>query len=73
MCLDLCDYQFKESSYSYGSTYLNSSVTTTQKHTIDSQKNKKKGSQTCYNTKENHQIRKGKTKEEKTLEEQIHS
>jgi len=42
MCLDLCDYQFKESRYSYESTYLNSRVTTNQKHSIDSQKTKRK-------------------------------
>ena len=40
MCLNLNDYQFKASRYSYGSTSTNSMATTNQKHTIDSQKPK---------------------------------
>ena len=74
MCLDLCDYQFKQSRYSYGSTYLNSRVTTNQKHSIDSQKTKRKElkhviiqKKTIESEKEN------KKKKKKTLEEQIHS
>ena len=34
MCLNLNDYQFKTSRYSYGSAYLNSMVTTNQKNTV---------------------------------------
>ena len=36
------DYQFKSSRYSYGSIYLNSRVTTNQKHITDSQKSKER-------------------------------
>lgn len=39
-CLNLNDYQFKASRYSHGSTYMNSIITTNQKHIIDSQKPK---------------------------------
>ena len=42
----------------------NSRVTTNQKHNRFT-KNKKKGTQACYNTKENNQIRKGKMKRRK--------
>ena len=38
MYLNLKDYQFKASRYSYGSTYLNYTVATNQKDTIDLQK-----------------------------------
>ena len=34
MCLNLNDYQFKVSRYSYGSTYMNSMAITNQKCTI---------------------------------------
>ena len=64
MCLNLYDYQSKAGSYSYGSTYLKTRVTTNQNHTIDSQKQKRK--EFKHNTKENHQITKGKAKR-KTL------
>jgi len=40
MCLNLNDYQFKASRYSYGLTSTNSMATTNQKHTIDLQKPK---------------------------------
>ena len=60
MCLNLYDYQSKAGSYSYGSTYLKTRVTTNQNHTIDSQKQKRK--EFKHNTKENHQITKGKAK-----------
>ena len=59
-CLNMNDYQFKASRYSYGSTYLNSTVTTNQKYTTDSQKPKRKKCK--YITKKNHQTIKGKTK-----------
>ena len=42
MCLSLYDYQSKASRYRKGLTYLKNRVTANQKHTIDSQKNKKK-------------------------------
>ena len=59
MCLSLCGCLSKASSYRRGLTYLKNRVTTIQKHTIDSQKPKRKNK---YNIKENHQITKGKTK-----------
>ena len=43
-----------------GLTYLKNRVTTNQKHTIDSQKPKR--GERKYNTKEDHQTTKGKTK-----------
>ena len=64
-CLNLYDYQFKASRHSYGSTHLNSMVTTNQKHTIDSEKPKRK--ELKHTTKENQTIKekfqtiKGKT------------
>ena len=60
MCLNLYDYQFKASRYSYGLTYLKTRVTTHQKDTIDSQKPKRK--ELKHNTKEIHKTTKGKTK-----------
>ena len=60
MCLSLYDYQSKASRYRKGLTYLKNRVTTNQKHTIDSQKPKRREHK--YNTKENHQTTKGKTK-----------
>lgn len=45
MCLNFYDYQSKASIYSYGLTYLKSKVITNQKHGIDSQKIKEKGTQ----------------------------
>ena len=38
MCLNLNDYTFKTSRYSYRSTYINSMVTTNQNPTMDTQK-----------------------------------
>ena len=40
MCMNLNDSQFKTSRYSYRSTHMNSMVTTNQKPTIDTQKQK---------------------------------
>ena len=60
MSLNLNDYQFKASRYSYGSTYLNSMITTNQKYTIDSQKPKRK--ELKNNTEKNHQTTKEKNK-----------
>lgn len=67
------DYQFKSSRYSYGSIYLNSRVTTNQKHSIDSQKTKRKELKHVIIQKKTIKSEKEKRKEEKTLEEQIHS
>ena len=61
MCLSLYDYQSKASRYSSGLTYLKNRVTTNQKHTIDSQKTKRREHK--HNTKENHQT---KTKSNQT-------
>ena len=58
MCLSL--YQSKASRYRNGLAYLKNRVTTNEKHTIDSPKTKKKGTQA--NTKENYQTTKEKTK-----------
>ena len=63
MCLNLNDYQFKESRYSYGPTYLNSMVTTSQKYTIGSQKPKRKKLKCTTN--KIHQTIEGKTKRRK--------
>ena len=41
MCLNLNDYQFKTSRYSYKSTYINSMITTNQKLKIDTQTKQK--------------------------------
>ena len=60
MCLSLYDNQSKTSRYSNGITYLKTRVTTNQKHTIDSQKIKRR--ELKHNTKENHHTTKGKTK-----------
>ena len=65
MCLYLCDYQFKQSRYSYGSTYLNSRVTTNQKHSIDSQKTKRKELKHVIIQKKTIKSEKEKQKEEK--------
>ena len=46
MCLNLNDYQFKTSRYSYESIYLNSMVTTDQKHRFT--EIRKKGTQAYY-------------------------
>ena len=60
MCLNLYDYQFKASRYSYGLIYLNSMVTMNHRHKIDSQKSKRK--ELKHTTKENQQTIQGKTK-----------
>ena len=61
------DFQFKENRYSYGSTYLNSMVSTNRKYTIHSQKTKRK--ELKHTTKENHQTTKGKTTTRRTTKE----
>ena len=60
MSLNLNDYQFKADMYSYGSTYLYYMITTKQKHTVESQRTKRK--EFKHTTKENHQNTEGKTK-----------
>ena len=51
MYLNLYDYKSTASIYSYGLTYLKTRVTTDQKHTIESQNTKKKGTQAQYKRK----------------------
>ena len=66
MCLSLYDYQSKASidSYRMGFTYLRNKVTTNQKHTIDSQKPKRREVQ--YKRKSsNHKREKQKEKRDK--------
>ena len=60
MCLNLNDYQFKASRYSYRSTYMNIMVTTNQKSKIDIKKPKRKEHK--HTSKANHQT----TREKKT-------
>ena len=48
----------KENRFSYASTYLKARITKNRKHTIDSQKQKRK--ELKHNAKENHQTTKGK-------------
>ena len=60
MCLSLYDYLSKASRYRKGLTYLRNRTIANQKHTTDSQKTKRREHK--YNTKENHQTTKGKTK-----------
>ena len=61
MCLSLYDYQSKASRYSNWLTYLKKNrITTNQKHTIESQKPKRR--EYKHNIKENHHTAKRKTK-----------
>ena len=60
MCLSLYDYHSKASLYRKGLTYVKNRATTNQKHTIESQKTKRREHK--HNMKENHQTTKGKTK-----------
>ena len=60
MCLSLYDYQSRASRCSNELTSLKNSVTTNQKHTIGSQKPKRR--ELKHSTKENHQTTKGKKK-----------
>ena len=59
MCLNINDYQFKTSRYSYRSTYMNPMTTTNRKPTIDTQKLKRKEQE---HTKEYHQTTGEETK-----------
>ena len=63
MCLSLHDYQSKGGRYSNGLTSLETGYTN-QKHTIPSQKWKREHKD---NAKENHQITKGKRKEQEEI------
>ena len=65
MCLSLHDYQSKGSRYSNGLTYLKNRITTNQKHSIHSEKRKRR--KHMHNAKENHQITKGKRKEQEEI------
>ena len=60
MYVNLNDYQFKTSRYSYRSTYINAMVTINQKPTIDIQKLKRK--EYKYTIKESHQTTRRETK-----------
>ena len=60
MCLSLYDYQSKVNRHRKGLTYLKNKATTNQKHTVDSQKPKRRGHK--HKIKGNHQITKRKTK-----------
>ena len=62
MCLSLYDYQSKASRYRKRLTYVKNRATINQKHTIDSQK-QKKGTQ--VKIKGNHQTTKRKRKRKK--------
>ena len=63
MCLNLSDYLFKTSRYSYRSRYMSHMVTTNQKPTINTQKLERKEHK--HTTKENHQITREETKRKK--------
>ena len=63
MYLNLNDYQFKASRYSHGSTYMNSIITTNQKHIIDSQKPKIKTEPRYKRKASNHKRKNKKNKE----------
>ena len=65
MCFNLYEYQSKASRKEL--TYLKNRATTNQKHTIDSQKPKRREHK--HNTKENYQTTKGKTKRKRDKEE----
>ena len=56
-CVWAYDYQYKASRYRKGLSYLTNTATTNQKHTIASQKPKRREHK--HNTKENHQTTKG--------------
>ena len=60
MHLQIRDHKLKTISYTYIFLYQNFRVTANQKSTIDTQTNKK--NQLKYNTKDSHQIRRGKNK-----------
>ena len=60
MCLSLHDYQSEGSRRNNGLTYLKNRITTDQKHTVGSEK--QRGKELKRNTKENHQTTKEKTR-----------
>ena len=59
--MNVNDYQLKSNRCSYGSTYLNSLVTTNKQYTIDSQKLKRK--ELKHTAREKNLTTKGKKKE----------
>ena len=61
------DYQFKSSRYSYGSIYLNSRVTTDQKHITDSQRSKERNFHVLQNKTIRPQWEKKKKEQQKHL------
>ena len=63
MCLNLNDYQFKISRYSYRKTCMKPMGTTNQKPTVDTQKLERK--EYKHTTNENHQTRGEETKRRK--------
>ena len=63
MCLSLCDYKFKATRYRNVLIYFKKKVTTNQKHTVDSQKPKRREHK-C-NIKENRLTIKGKAKRQR--------
>ena len=65
--MSLYDYQSKASRYKKGLTYLKNRATINQKHTIDSQKPKRREHK--HKIKESNQITKRKTKKERKKEE----
>ena len=64
ICLNLNDYQYKTSRYSYRSTHMNLMVTSNQKPTTDTQKLKR--NEHKHTTKENHQTTREETKKKIT-------
>ena len=62
--MNVNDYQLKSNRCSYGSTYLNSLVTTNKQYTIDSQKLKRK--ELKHTAREKNLTTKGKKKKELT-------
>ena len=66
MYLSLYDYQSKVSRDRKELAYLKNRVTTNQKHTTDSQKPERREHK--YNTRENHQTTKGKTKRKRKVQ-----
>ncbi|XP_032338769.1 uncharacterized protein LOC106730858 [Camelus ferus] len=63
-------YQFKASRYNFGSTYMTTRVTSTQKPLIDTQKQTKKGTQAYYR-KSSNQTGENKAQNEDTKERKI--
>ena len=69
MCLNLNDYQFKTSRYSYRSTYMNPMVIIYQKPTIYTQRLERKEHRNT--TKESHQTTKEENKKKKNKQRRL--